>query len=335
MTTFHRRRILGSVACLGASALTPNLASTVFAQGSGSFPSRQLRIVTPFSPGQGPEVLLRLIAEKLQATWAQPVIVDNKPGAAGFIAFENAKQAPADGYTLVNMDSFHIGTQPHLFKKKPYDAFKDFEPITPLIRNYFFVAVPTESPWKSMTDLIAAAKAKAGGVAYGSWGVASPAHLGGALLESAAGLQMLHVPFKDPGQLYQSVATRQVDFAFATPISAKGMLDAGKLRLLAVAAPQRTKGFESIPTVAEAGGPAGFALSGWICLLAPAGTPADVIARLNESIRSAMDTPQIRDRLAGYTYEAFTMSPAQTRKTMEQEVAAWGPVIAKAGIKLD
>lgn len=325
-----RRAVLASLAALGTSTLVPSAA-----RAQAAFPSKPLRIVTPFGPGQGPEVLVRLIAEKLQAAWGQAVVVENKPGAAGFIAFEAAKLAPADGYTLVNMDSFHVGTHPHLFKKRPYDAFKDFEPLTPLIRNYFFIAVPSDSPWKTVGDLVAAAKAKAGGVSYGSWGVASPAHLGGALLESNAGAQMLHVPFKNPGELYQSVANKEVNFAFATPISAKGMLDAGKLRLLAAAAPKRIAGYEQIPTVAEAGGPANFVLAGWAGLLVPAGTPRDVVTKLNEGIRAAMATPDIRGRLPGFTYEDFTMTPADMRKQMEVEVANWGPVIERAGIKLD
>lgn len=300
-----------------------------------AYPSKPIRIVTPFGPGQGPEVLIRLVAEKLQAAWGQSVIVENKPGASGFIAFEAAKLAAADGYTLVNMDSFHIGTQPHLFNKRPYDAFRDFEPITPLIRNYFIVAVPTDSPWRSVTDLVAAARVKPDAVSYGSWGVASPAHLGGALIEAHAGTKMLHVPFKNPGELYQSVANKAVDFAFATPISAKGMLDAGRLRLLAVAAPRRTQGYEQIPTVAESGGPSNFVLAGWAGLLAPKGTPSDVINKLNQGLRSAMAAPDIKSRLPAFTYEDFTMSPADMRKTMEQELASWGPVITRAGIKLD
>jgi tripartite-type tricarboxylate transporter receptor subunit TctC len=320
-----RRTLIGTAA----------LAATPWAWAQQAWPTKPVRVIVPYGPGQGPEVLLRLVADKLQTAWGQPVVVENKPGAGGFIAFEAAKQAPTDGTTLVAMDSFHIGTHPHLFKKRPYDAFKDFEPITPLIRNYFFIVVPTDSPWQNVADLISDAKRKPGGLSYGSWGVATPAHLGGALLESTADIKLLHVPFKNPGELYQSVATRLVDFSYASPISAKGMLDAGKVRLLAVAAPKRTSGYEQIPTVAEARGPSGFELGGWAGVLAPAGTPAAVVAKVNEGIRAALATPDIRGRLAGFTYEDFTMSPAEMRKTMEREVNAWGPVIASAGIKLD
>lgn len=321
-----RRHVLGALA-------TATAAPTLWAQ--GAYPNRPVRIVTPFGPGQGPEVLLRLIAEKLQVAWKQPVVVENKPGASGFVAFETAKQAPADGYTLVNMDSFHIGTQPHLFKKLPYDAFTDFTPITPLIRNHFFIVVPTASKWKTVGDLIAAAKAKRDGVSYGSWGVASPAHFGGMLLESMANLQMLHVPFKQPSQLYSAVATGEVDFAFGSAISTRSFLDAGKVRLLAAAAPTRISGYPQVPTVAEAGGPAGFELGGWIGLLAPAATPRDIVTKLNEDIRAVLKQPDMRERLTAFTYDDFTMSAAEMAVVMQNEVKQWGPVIQRANIKLD
>lgn len=322
----QRRHMLGALAAATA-------APTLWAQ--GAYPSRPIRIVTPFGPGQGPEVLLRLIAEKLQTAWGQAVVIENKPGASGFVAFETAKQAPADGYTLVNMDSFHIGTQPHLFKKLPYDAFKDFTPITPLIRNHFFIVVPATSKWKTVGELIAAAKARPDGVSYGSWAVASPAHFGGMLLESMAGLQMLHVPFKQPSQLYSAVATGEVDFAFGSAISTRAFLDAGKVRLLAAAAPTRIAGFPQVPTVAESGGPAGFELGGWNGLLAPAATPKDIVAKLNEGIRAVMKQPDMREKLASFTYDDYTMPAAEMATVMQNELRQWGPVIQRANLKLD
>lgn len=321
-----RRHMLGAIA---AATAAPSL----WAQ--GAYPNRAIRIVTPFGPGQGPEVLLRLIAEKLQTAWGQAVVIENKPGASGFVAFETAKQAPGDGYTLVNMDSFHIGTQPHLFKKLPYDAFKDFAPITPLIRNHFFITVPSTSKWKTVADLIAAAKAKPDAVSYGSWGVASPAHFGGMLLESMAGLQMLHVPFKQPSQLYSAVATGEVDFAFGSAISTRPFLDAGKVRLLAAAAPTRIAGYTQVPTVAESGGPAGFELGGWNGLLAPASTPKDIVAKLNEGIRSVMKQPDMREKLASFTYDDYTMTAAEMAAVMQNELRQWGHVIQRANLKLD
>jgi tripartite-type tricarboxylate transporter receptor subunit TctC len=327
MTRNHFVRALIAAAALQCIAGT--------GQAQTAFPTRPIKVITPFPAGQGPDVLLRSVAEKVGASMGQPVVVENKPGASGFIAFQAAKAAPPDGYTLVHMDSFHVGTQPHLFAKLPYSASKDFDPITPLVRNYFFVVVPTGSKWQTMGDLVSAAKAKPNGVTYGSWGVASPAHLGGLLLESATGTQMAHVPYKESSLLYTGVANGELDWAIGSAVSAGSMLQAGKVRFLSAAAPKRIAGYDKVPTAAESGGPAGWTVGGWNGLLAPKGTPKEIIQRLNTEIAKAMQSPDIREKLAQFTYESYTMSPAEMTNLMEQEVVNWGPTLQKSGIKLD
>jgi tripartite-type tricarboxylate transporter receptor subunit TctC len=321
-----------NVLLLTTAAVTLSLIGAAHAQG---YPNKTIKIITPFPAGQGPDVLLRIVADKLSKDWGQSVIVENKPGASGFIAFEAAKRSPADGYTLVQMDSYHVGTQPHLFAKLPYSAFNDFDPVTPLVRNNFFVIVPTTSKWNSMADLISAAKVKPDSISYGSWNVASPAHLGGLLLESATGTRMTHVPFKESSQLYQSVATGEVDWALGTPASAGAMVQAGKARFLAVAAPKRTAGYLQVPTAAEAGGPANWEVGGWNGLLAPKGTPKDIIQRINDGVTKALQAPDVREKLAIFTYEPYTMTPTEMARLMQQEVVKWGPIIKQAAIKLD
>ena len=300
-----------------------------------TYPNKPIRVVLPFPAGLGPDVLMRLVADKMTASMGQAVIVDNKPGAAGFVAFDAAKRAPNDGYTLVLMDNFHIGTQPHLYSKLPYDAWKEFTPVTPLARNFFFVTVPSNSPWKNMGDLIAAAKVKPDAVSYGSWNVASPAHLGGMLLEAATGTQMLHVPFKEAPMLYQAVANGEVNWAIGSGVSAGPLYKAGKLRFLAAAAPSKIAGFTDVPTAAESGAPKGYEVSGWFGVLAPAGTPPAIVNRLNDEIKKAMNAPDIKERLASFTYENYTMSPAQMSTQMDKEKQQWGEVIRKTGLKLD
>lgn len=321
-----------NVLLLATAAATLSLIGTAQAQG---YPNKTVKIITPFPAGQGPDVLLRIVADKLSKEWGQPVIVENKPGASGFIAFDAAKRSPSDGYTLVQMDSYHIGTQPHLFAKLPYSAFNDFDPVTPLVRNNFFVIVPATSKWHTMADLVNAAKAKPDAVSYGSWNVASPAHLGGLLLESATGTHMTHVPFKESTQLYQSVATGEVDWALGTPASAGAMVQAGKARFLAVAAPKRTAGYLQVPTAAESGGPANWEVGGWNGLLVPKGTPKDIIQRINDGVAKALRAPDVREKLAIFTYEPYTMAPGEMAKLMQQEVVKWGPTIKQAAIKLD
>jgi len=159
----NRKNFIKSFAAMAAMTC---LASGVMGQ---AFPNKPIKIITPFPAGQGPDVLLRMVADKMSASLGQGVVIENKPGASGFIAFDAAKRSPADGYTLVHMDSFHVGTHPHLFNRLPYSATKDFDPVTPLVRNYFFVVVGANSKYKTMGELIADAKARPNTVSYGSW----------------------------------------------------------------------------------------------------------------------------------------------------------------------
>lgn len=300
-----------------------------------SFPNKPVKIITPFAAGQGPDALLRLLADKLSAEWKQPVLVENKPGASGFIAFQAAKAAPGDGYTLVQLDSFHVGTQPHLFAKLPYDAFKDFEPITTLTRNYFFVTVAANSRLTSMADLIKAAQAKPEALSYGSWAVASPGHLGGLMLESETGTKMTHIPFKEASMLYTAVANGEVDWALGTGASTAPLEKAGKIKYLAVAAPKRLPGFENVVTATEAGGPKNYQVGGWLGLLAVKGTPKDVVDRINDAVTRAMASPEIDGRMQQFTYERYTMKPAEMAALMASEVPKWSRLIKNASIKLD
>src|SRR5712692_5698006 len=167
------------------------LALGVLASGATAqqFPAKPVRAIIPYSAGSGPDTVMRLVGEKLARAWGQQLVVDNRPGGNGWIAIAAAKQSPPDGYTLLQLDDTHMALQPHIYKKLPHDPAKDFDPVTSLYRTYFFVVVPVNSPWKSVTDLIAAAKAKPGALTYGSWGIGSVGHVGGAMLESATGTQ--------------------------------------------------------------------------------------------------------------------------------------------------
>ena len=191
-----------------AMLATPALAQT--------FPTKPVRTIIPYSAGSGPDTVMRLVGEKLARAWGQQLVVENRPGGNGWIAIAAAKQAPADGYTLLQLDDTHMALQPHIYKQLPHDLARDFAPVTPLYRTYFFIVVPVNSSWKSVTDLVAAAKAKPGALTYGSWGIGSVGHVGAAMLESATGTQMTHVPFKELPQLYSAVANGDVAWAFGT-----------------------------------------------------------------------------------------------------------------------
>jgi tripartite-type tricarboxylate transporter receptor subunit TctC len=318
---------------LTAGALA--FAFVAHAASAQQFPTRPVKIITPFSAGSGPDTSLRLVTDKLTRAWGQQVRVENRPGANGFIAIEAAKRAEPDGYTLLQMDSAQAAAHPHLYRNLPYEPVKDFDPIAPLLRSYFFVVVPAESKWQSIADLIADAKSKRGGLTYGSWHIGSPGHLGAAQLEAATGTEMTHVPFKEFAQLYAAVGNNDVAWAFGSAASAGPLYQAGKIKFLAAAAPKRIPGYTDIPTVAESGGPANFELGGWIGLFAPRGTPANVITRINQDITNALSQPDVRERYAVFGYEHFQLTPAEMTKLINEDSRRYADIIQRSRISLD
>jgi len=299
------------------------------------FPAKPVRVITPFPAGSGPDSVVRLVGDKLSKAWGQQVIVENRPGANGFIAIEAAKKAAPDGYTLVQMDSAQLTAHPYLYQKLPYDPVADFEPVSPLFRNYFFVVVPAGTAWKSMADLVAAAKRKPGDVTYGSWFIGSPGHLGAALLEAGTGTQMTHVPFKEMTQLYTAVGNNDVAWAFGSVASAGPSYRAGKVKFLAAAAPARIAGYPDIPTVAEAGGPAGFEVKAWTAVFAPRGTPKALTARLNADVAKALAEPDVRERFAAFGYEPLPVAPGEMAKLLDAESRRYAEIIKRSKISLD
>ena len=317
---------LGLAACL---ALTCGLSS------AQQYPAKPVRILTPFPGGSGPDAVLRVVGDKLTKMWGQQVIVENRPGANGFIAIEAAKKAAPDGYTLVQMDDTHLALQPHLYKKIPYDINKDFDPVATLFRTYFFVVVPASSSWKDMKDLVAAAKAKSGDLTYGSWFVGSPGHVGAAMLEAATGTKMTHVPFKEMSQLYTGVANDDVAWAFGSAASSGAMYRANKVKYIAVAAPKRVAGFESVPTVEEAGGPAGFEVKAWVALFAPHGTPPAIVAKINADLGKVLAEPDVKERFAGFGFEPYAITPAEMTANMAADSRRYGDIVKRANISVE
>lgn len=233
-------------ALLTTAVLALTAASGAWAQGS-DYPSKPVTLITPFAAGSGPDAVLRLVSDKLSRLWNQRVVVDNRPGGGGFIAIDQARRAAPDGYTLLQLDSEHIAALPHLYKSRNFVTLQHFDPVASLFRTPFFVAVATESKWKTMGDLIAAAKANPEGIVYGSWGVGSPGHLGAQQLEALTGIRMRHAPYREVSQLYSNVGTGEVPWAFASIPSSQGIYKAGKLRYIAVAAPKRIRRCPTCP----------------------------------------------------------------------------------------
>jgi tripartite-type tricarboxylate transporter receptor subunit TctC len=299
------------------------------------FPTKPVKIITPFPVGSGPEGVLRLVADKLAKKWGKPVLVENRPGGNGFIAIDAIKKAGNDGHELIQLDNVHLSAYPHLFKKLPYDPKTDFEPILPLFKTYFFFAVPTNSRYKSVADLVADAKSQPGKLNYGSWSVGNPVHLGSALFESVTGVDMLHVIYKETTQLYTSVANGELAFALGTSASAGPLQRAGKLRFLAVAAPNRIPAFADVPTVAESGGPKNFEVTGWTALAAPKGTSRAITDRIQRDVEAALAEPDIREKFVAFAYEPFPQTREQFGKTIQAESARFAEVIKRANASLD
>lgn len=319
-----------------ALVLAAAVAATGFAHAQQAWPTRQVRIITPFPVGAGPEGVVRLLADKLSRKWGQPVIVENRPGGNGFIAIDAFKRGATDGHDLIQLDNVHLSAYPHLFTRLPYDAAKDFEPVAPLFRTYFFVTTSVNSKYKSVGDIVAAAKAAPGKLNYGSWSVGNPVHLGSALLEMQAGIDMQHVIYKETTQLYTGVANGELDFAIGTNATAGPLYRAGKLKYLAVAAPRRLSGaFKDVPTVAESGGPKDFEVTGWTVIAAPKGLPKAVQDRIQKDVEEALASPEMREKYASFSYEPFPVTREQFQQFMKAESERFASIIKRTGAQLD
>ena len=331
MNPLHATRRAALV--LAAACALPSVGRAQSA--AADYPTRPVTIVTPFAAGSGPDAVLRLVTDKLSRQWNQRVLIDNKPGGGGFIAIEQARRAPADGYTLLQLDSEHIAALPHLYKSRNFVTLQHFQPVASLFRTPFFVAVPTDSKWQNMGDLIAAAKAAPGKFTYGSWGVGSPGHLGAQELEALAGISMQHVPYREVSQLYSNVGSGELPWAFASIPSSQGIYKAGKLRYIAVAAPKRVPQMPNVPTVAESGGPAGLDVNSFVSLLAPNGLPEPIALRINADVAKVIADPEIRARFDTFAFEPLAWSPDEIRRQAEIKSKVYGELVKRGNISLE
>ena len=328
----QKRDALKRIAVAGLAPVLSSLGSAARAQ---NFPARPVRVITPFPAGSGPDAALRVVGEQLARKWGQPVVVDNRPGGNGFIAITAFKGTPVDPHTLLMIDSNHATTHPHTFARLPYDMERDFQPIGMILRTPFFVAVAPDSPYRSIEDIVAAAKARPDAVTYGSWFTGSPGHIGALQLQALRGLSMRHVPYRDFGQLYAAVSTREVDWALGSVASAGGLERAGKLRFIAVAAPRRDPLYPSVPATSEMANLREFDVSAWVGLFTARSTPAALTERLAADLREALDRPEVMERYRGFGYEAPRLTPAAYAQLIQRETAAWGRVIHASNLKLD
>lgn len=297
-----------------------------------TFPSQAVRLISPFATGSGPDVVARIVGERLGSAWKQPVIVDAKPGANGFLALTAGKNAAASGHELVLADAGHMTVNPLLFKNLPYDPKADFVPVAALYRNPFFLVVGANSPIRNVKDLAAASVVNPGKITYGSNGVGGPLHLGGVLVEAATGSKMLHVPYREISQLYLAVSTGEVDWAMASLASAGPLLKAGRLRLIAVADSKRLATEPTVPTFQEAGGSVPVVVRGWVGIYAPRGTPASAVQVLNRDINAVLKQPAVADKLADFGFEPYLLLPNAISALIASDALFYADIVKRTGV---
>ncbi len=298
-----------------------------------AYPDHLIRIVVPFPPGGGTDIVTRRLGEAMATDLGQPVIIENKPGAGTIIGTAAVAMSPADGYTLL-MATFSHAVNPALNSKLPYDTFRAFAPVALVARSFNIVVVNPGLPIHSIQDLIAAAKAKPGSINFGSYGVGTSAHLAGELFKSMAGVDIVHVPYKGAAPAITDLMGGQIQVMFTTVASVAAYLPSGQLRALAVTSAARSPVFPDLPTVAESGVP-GYVAESWYGLYAPAGTSADVIERLNGSVAHAVQSGALKSL---EEVEGLTLTPgppAELDRYVQGEAARWQDLISKSNLKLE
>jgi tripartite-type tricarboxylate transporter receptor subunit TctC len=307
------------------------LAAAAACAGAQGFPSRPVKITMPHSSGVAPSIFMRVIAEKLTSAWGRQVVVENRPGASGFIAIEALKNAPRDGHELLALANSHLTINPSLYRKLPYDPEKDFVPVAMTLYAWFFVTVATNGPYPTVPALIAAAKANPGGIIYSSSYVGSPSHLGAAEFEYLTGTKMVHVPYKDQSQMYIGIANGDIHWAFSTIGSALPLIRAGRIKPIAVAAKHRVAIAPDVPTVEEAGGPQGFEIDSWIGLVAPRGTPPEVVRKINADVNRLMTDTEVLERMKLFGFEPAPMTPEEMAAIIRADTAKNAATVRRTG----
>jgi tripartite-type tricarboxylate transporter receptor subunit TctC len=298
-----------------------------------SFPSKSVRLIVPFPSGGPADVLGRLYAEKLSAAWSQPVVVENRAGAAGNIGSDMTAKAIPDGYTLLLIASSHV-INSALYDKLPYDPIKDFTPISQVAYYSLVLVAHPSVPAQSLTELVALAKAQPGKLALVSAGNGTPTHLTAELFRTAAQIDFLHVPYKGAAPATNDLLAGQGQLMFNNPVSALPHVTAGKLKAFAVTGTQRSALAPEIPTIAESGYP-GFEAGTWYAFLAPAGLPPEILKKLSTDIVAITKQDDLRARFAKMGIEALGSTPEQLSEVMQADLVKWSAVIRNANIKPD
>ncbi|MFO1196786.1 MAG: tripartite tricarboxylate transporter substrate binding protein [Burkholderiaceae bacterium] len=298
------------------------------------YPERPVRMVVGFPPGQSLDIVARIVAERLGAVLGQPVVVENRAGAAGIIAHEAVRNAPPDGYTLLISSSGSLAINPSLYRKLPYDPVRDFAPIVAINASPMYLATRTAMPVSSVVEMIPYVKARPGKLTYGSGGSGLTGHIAMEMLKDAAGLDLLHVPYKGSAPMITDLISGQVDFCIEPSSSILPQARAGKVRLLGVTTSKRQEAMPELPTIAEQG-VADFEAMTWSGLLAPAGTQVAIVEQLNRAMNQVLEHPEVVARIRGNGSATVGGSRADFERFVRAEIARWGRAVRASGAQVD
>jgi tripartite-type tricarboxylate transporter receptor subunit TctC len=318
------------VVCLLLALVAP----ASVAEAAEAYPSKPIRLIVPFSPGGPADVLARVVGDKIGASMGKPVVVDNRAGAGGNIGMALGAKAAPDGYTLVLAPAGNLTVNPSLYRNVPYDVAKDFAPVTVVAAVPNILVVHPSIPAKNLTEFIAYAKSHPGQLNFSSPGAGSGAHLAGELFKSMVGADMVHVPFNGIAPAVTAVLAGDVQLMFAGAPAVLQHVRAGKLHALGVASLKRIAAAPDLPTLSESG-LAGFDVTSWYSIVAPAGTPPEIVARLQLEIDKALREPEVREKLAGLGAEPIANTPAEFAAMIKIETAKWSEIVKSAKITIE
>jgi len=297
------------------------------------YPVKPVRVIVPYSPGGAVDSFARVLTQQLSEHWNQSVVVENRPGASTMIGAEQVAKSPADGYTLLLTAELTLVTLPHLYEKIPYDPLRDFAPITGLVSATQALVANPSLPVKTVNDVVTLAKAKPGELTYGSFGIGSTGHLHLEVFQAMTGTRFNHIPYSGAGPAMNDVVGGHVSLMFAALSIVKGSVGAGKLRMIGVGSDRRSGEFPDVPTISESGVP-GFEAKSWFGLVAPAGTPPEIIKKINEDVTKVISDPAFaRQYLAAQGLVPITGTPEEFAAFIRAETKRWGKVVKDANIQ--
>ncbi|MCU0973209.1 MAG: tripartite tricarboxylate transporter substrate binding protein [Burkholderiales bacterium] len=321
-------------ACRALAALLLLSSAGVHAQDAERWPTRPIRMIVPFAPGGTTDIIARIIAPRMAEGLGQPVVVENRPGAGGNVGAEQVARAAPDGYTMLLGTPGPLATNVSLMKQMPYDPAKDFTAIGQVVSVQSVVVVNAQQPFQTLADLVAYAKRNPGKLTYGSGGAGSSPHLAGELLKAQAGIFMVHLPYRGDALAVNDLLGGQISAMVANIAGVLPHVKSGKLRALAVAGPKRSPLLPEVPTVSESGLP-NYSVTGWAGLVAPAGTPAPIVAKLNAELNRVLNSPDVAERIAQQAAEPAPGSAAAFDSFIRSELSRWAEVIKRSRITLD